>query len=117
MEIIATSQIMEDYTKSEQYLYEKAKKRANEIKGFYYNLTAYCIIIPIIIACNLIFMPEYHFFWFSMLGWGTGLLIHGMGAFDYNPFFGKNWEEQKLQEIMETERKKQSQSEQHQKQE
>ena len=104
---------MEDFTKSEEYRYQKAKKRAREIKGFYYNLTAYCIIIPIIIGINLIYLPEYHFFWFSMLGWGTGLLFHGMGAFDYNPILGKNWEERKIKEFIEAERQKRDQFQQH----
>jgi len=31
-----------------------------------------------------------------MLGWGIGLLAHGMNVFA----IGKNWEEKKIQEIM-----------------
>ena len=40
------------------------------------------------------------FFW-PMLGCGIGVLFHGMKVFNYMPFFGKDWEEKKIQEFME----------------
>lgn len=106
MAVIITQMVMENFN-SEKMAYERAKKRAKEIRGFYYNLTMYCIIIPILIIINLVFTPEFQWFWFSMLGWGTGLLCHGMAAFGYNPFLGKNWEEKKIKEIIEKEKRKQ----------
>lgn len=90
----------------EEYKYEKAKKRAKEIRNFYYQLTAYCVVIPILIYINLTFTPEFHWFWFSMIGWGTGVIMHGMEAFQLNPFLGKNWEERKLKQFIEEEKAK-----------
>jgi hypothetical protein len=37
---------------------------------------------------------------FPALGWGIGLLFHGFSAFNYNPFFGKDWEAQKIKQLM-----------------
>ena len=39
-----------------------------------------------------------------MLGWGIGVLLHGMKVFSVMPFFGKGWEEQKIKEFMEKEK-------------
>ncbi len=77
--------------------YNRAKKRMKEIKSFYGNLIAYCIIIPFLTIVNLITSPKNIWFIWPMLGWGMGLVAHGMGAFAV----GKNWEEKKIKELME----------------
>lgn len=100
---------MEKYQLSEQQRYEKAKKQAQEIRSFYYNLMCYCIVIPMLIFINLTYVPQFHWFWFSMLGWGTGLLLHGLKAFGKTPFVGKEWEERKIREIIEKEQQKNNQ--------
>lgn len=83
--------------------YQKAKERVEKIKGFYGNLMAYCIVIPILIVINY---NTTSFPWaiFPALGWGFGLTAHGMEAFGYNPLFGRNWEERKMREYMEDDR-------------
>ena len=92
----------------ERIIYKKAKKKAQEIRSFYINLTCYCVIIPTLIFINLYFTPEFYWFYFSMLGWGMGLLFHGMSAFGWNPFLGKGWEERKLKQFMDEEQSKQN---------
>ena len=85
----------------EEQKYFKAKKRVNDIKGFYVHLFIYLITIPIIITVNLMFVPSFHWFWFSALGWGAGLLIHWFTVFGLNLLgIGKNWEENKIKEFM-----------------
>lgn len=90
----------------QQRLYEKAKKKVQNIRSFYVNIGLYCLIIPILIFINLTYTPEFHWFYFSMTGWGIGLLFHAMEAFDWNPVFGKDWEERKLKEILDKENRK-----------
>lgn len=80
--------------------YEKAKKKAREIRSFYINLSLFCFILPVLIGINLYFVPEFHWFWFSLIGWGTGIIFHGLAAFDVNPFMRNNWEERKLQQFL-----------------
>jgi hypothetical protein len=94
------------YAPSDEQLYQEAKKKAREIKSFYYNLTCYCIVIPILIYVNLTYSPEFLWFFFSMIGWGIGLAAHGMGAFGYTPFLGKDWEQRKFNELLEKEQLK-----------
>ncbi|AXG74992.1 histidine kinase [Flavobacterium arcticum] len=86
---------------NEAAAYERAKNKVKDIKGFYINLTCYCIVIPVLIFINLRFTPEYHWFWYSTIAWGSGVLIHGLGAFGYLPFMSRNWEERKIKEFME----------------
>lgn len=88
----------------EDQAYRQARRRVKEIKSFYYHLTCYCVIIPIIIACNLIFMPEYYWFPFSMFGWGFGVFFHGMEVFKYNPFFSEEWKERKMKQFLDEDR-------------
>jgi hypothetical protein len=81
---------------SENAAYARAKKRVEELKGFYGNLTAYCIVIPTLAIINYNTFWGFQWFWFPMLGWGLGLSFHAFGVFGY----GKTWEERKIQEIV-----------------
>ena len=83
----------------EDKLYEKARERVEAIKGFYGNLLAYCLIIPFLAWINLR-TTEFYWVLFPALGWGIGLVTHGMEAFGYNPLWGKRWEEKKIREFM-----------------
>ena len=85
---------------SEEFQYKKAKKKAREIRYFYINLSLFCLIIPVIIGINLYFVPEIHWFWMSILGWGSGLLFHGLSIFGINPWMRNNWEERKIQQFI-----------------
>jgi hypothetical protein len=85
----------------EETEYNRAKRKVKEIRSFYYNLACYCILIPALIIMNLTFTPEFHWFWFSVAGWGSALLVHGISAFGYMPFLGKDWEQKKIKELME----------------
>jgi len=89
---------------SENSAYFRAKKRVEQLRGFYGNLISYCCIIPVLIFVNLTFMPQFHWFWFSAGGWGFGLVMHAFKTFGY----GSNWEERKIQEILRKEDNKQS---------
>jgi sensor histidine kinase YesM len=89
---------------SENTAYFRAKKRVEQLKGFYGNLISYCCVIPILIYVNLTYSPQFHWFWFSAAGWGFGLLMHAFQTFGY----GANWEERKIQEILNKEDNKQT---------
>lgn len=84
----------------EEKRYIKAKERVKAIKDFYGNLIAYCIVIPFLWWLN---SRTTDFLWaiFPTLGWGFGVLVHGMEAYGYNPLWGKRWEERKIRELME----------------
>ncbi|WP_066225527.1 2TM domain-containing protein [Formosa haliotis] len=101
---ILTKQISIMETTKQQYneqdAYYRAKKRVEEIKGFYGNLVSYCVVIPFLIFINYKTSWGFQWFWFPMLGWGMGLIFHAFSVFGY----GKTWEERKIQEILEKEK-------------
>ena len=91
---------MNPYTPSqEQLAYEKAAKRVEELKGFYGNLISYCIFIPFLIFINFQTSPKYHWFWWPMLGWGIGVISHGIKTFG----IGTDWEERQIKKYMQKE--------------
>lgn len=81
--------------------HKKARKRVQEIKGFYGNLTAYTIIIPFLFFVNY-FSTGFDFMWalFPTIGWGFGVLIHYLNTFGFAFFLGKDWEEKKIRDYM-----------------
>ena len=101
MEIIMENQ---NYNQNDER-YFKAKERVEEIKGFYGNLTAYIIVNLMLFVLNLLTTPGHLWFYWPLLGWGIGVLFHGIKVFNYMPFFGKDWEENKIQELIDKEKK------------
>ncbi len=80
--------------------YIKAVEKVEKIKEFYRNLITYLIFIPIFVFINLRFSPHFHWFYFPIVGWGIGVLFHGLEVYNYNFLLGKDWEEKKIKEIM-----------------
>ena len=84
--------------------YQRAQKQVAEIKGFYGHLLWFVVVMFFFLFINLRYSPEYLWFFWPMLGWGIGLLFHGLKTFNYTPFLGKDWEERKLKEFMDQEK-------------
>ncbi|MFV8375568.1 2TM domain-containing protein [Flavobacterium sp. LB1P71] len=102
-EVILNRNIMENNNQNGERYY-KAKKRVEEIKGFYGNLVAYIVVNIGLLAINLLTSPKHLWFYWPMLGWGIGVVFHGMKVFNYMPFIGKDWEEKKIKEFMDKEK-------------
>lgn len=83
--------------------YERAKKRVEELKGFYGHLITYITVNVILAAVNLIFSPN--FLWFPVITffWGIGLVSHAASIFLKRGIFSKEWEEKKIKKYMEEE--------------
>lgn len=87
-----------EYLYNEDTAYYRAKKRVEDIKGFFGNLISYCVVIPFLIFINYRTSWEIQWFWFPMVGWGMGIIFHAFGV-----FFAKDWEERKIKELLEKE--------------
>lgn len=90
---------MEDLNKETKYL--RAKERVDNLKKFYGNLLSYVIVISFLAILNY-WTDEWRYMWFLWVafGWGIGIIFHAIRVFNLNPFFGKDWEERKIKEIM-----------------
>ncbi|HYP59037.1 MAG TPA: 2TM domain-containing protein [Thermomicrobiales bacterium] len=80
--------------------YQQARKRVEEIKGFYTHLVIYLVVNAFLFAIDLIDGGNWWFYW-PLLGWGIAVAIHGAVTFGVEGPFGKRWEERKLRELME----------------
>lgn len=104
-EILESDVIQENNLEEQKYIQEKyylkAKKKAEEIKGFYVHLIVTIFSFPIILFVNLKFVPGFHFFWFALGGMIIGLFFHWLGVFGFEFLgLGKKWEERKATEIL-----------------
>lgn len=80
--------------------YSMAKEQVEKLKGFYVHFTIYLIFIPVFLWLNYISNAGFPWAIFPIGGWGFGVMGHAAETFNYNPFFGKNWEERKIREMM-----------------
>ncbi len=89
----------------EDYRYKEAKKRINDIKGFYVHLVVYIFVNTAIIVVNTqLFKVGFEKVTLSAFTtaflWGIGLFAHWAGVFGSGLVFGKKWEERKINELM-----------------
>jgi hypothetical protein len=80
---------------TEEDRYYLAKKKVEQIKGFYGNLISYVVFNIFFLVINLLTSPNHLWFYWPLLWWGLGVFFHGMRVFGYSPFFNKDWEEKK----------------------
>lgn len=95
--------IMESFN---QEKYGRAKKRVNEIKGFYIHFAIY-IAINIFILVNIGVRNDKFWQWghfVTPVFWGVGVFFHWWHTFGKNPFFSKSWEERQIQKYMDKEK-------------
>lgn len=89
------------YQEEERYF--KARKRVEEIKGFYGNLISFAVVNIGLLVINLTTSPKHLWFYWPLLWWGIGLVFHGLKVFRCMPYLGKDWEEQKIKELIKKE--------------
>ena len=94
----------------EDIRYKAAKKRVKDIKGFYTHLLVYLIVNLFILVIDSrgqgfwSGLQEFNNYW-TAISWGIGLLVHGLHVFGAHIFLGKDWEERKIQELMEQDKR------------
>ena len=79
--------------------YRKSRKRVKRIKGFYQHFGTWVVFSVFFIMLNIFTSP--YDFWaiFPILGWGTGVAIHGLSVLGL-PGLGKDWEKRMIQREM-----------------
>ncbi|WP_142783630.1 2TM domain-containing protein [Changchengzhania lutea] len=85
--------------------YVRARNHVDELKGFYYSLISYILVIPFLIFINYRTSWGFQWFWFPLFGWGIGLSIQAFRVFVNDGAFGRGWEKRKIEEYMREEEK------------
>jgi transcriptional regulator with XRE-family HTH domain len=77
-----------------------ALAHVRKLRGFYIHLAQYGIIIAFLTVVNL--MTSRHYYWviWVALGWGVGILFHGLRVFDRVPFLSGQWERQQVEKYL-----------------
>ena len=81
--------------------YQKAKKRVEDIRGFYTHLGVYVLINAMLLLINITTSPDILWFYWPLLGWGIAVALHALRVFGTGRWFGAEWEEKKIEELME----------------
>lgn len=84
--------------------YVEAKKTVENIQGFYGNLISYIVVNLFLLIINLVYSPEHLWFYWPLMWWGLGVVIHGLKVFGVFPVFAKDWQEKKIKELMDKEK-------------
>ena len=77
-----------------------ALAHVRRIKGFYIHFAQYVAIIIFLAIINIIVSPHYYWVIFVVLGWGSGVLVHGLRVFDKVPFLTGQWERRQVEKYL-----------------
>ena len=71
-----------------QEIYQRAKKRVEAKLVFYQHLAIYIVVGAVLIGINYATSSEYLWFWWPILGWGIGVLLHALSVFVFSGVLG-----------------------------
>jgi hypothetical protein len=85
------------------------RRRVHRLAEFYRHAFVFIVFIGALWALNAlqIYVSEKSIRWYSWwamwptLGWGVGLLAHGLAVLPMWTFFSADWEDRKVKELME----------------
>jgi hypothetical protein len=84
----------------EDYIYRKARRRVKQKKGFYAHLSAFIAVGVFFLTMNLVTDPWDLWFFYPMMPWGMGLMIHYFGVFGLpgkERVLTQKWEEREME--------------------
>ena len=89
------------------------RRRVHRLAEFYRHLFVYGIVIGLLWCVNTYLLvtgavPAKWWSWWVIwptLGWGIGLISHGITVLPVSGVFSPDWEERKVKELLERERK------------
>jgi hypothetical protein len=80
---------------SEEEIYQVARKRVEEKKGFYTHLATYIVVNVMLVLIWAFTSRSYPWFIWPLAGWGIGLIFHFLGVFAFNK--GTGWESREIE--------------------
>ncbi len=77
----------------EQAAFESVQK----LKAFYSHLITYVVVIILLFIINFISNPDYIWAVWPALGWGIGIISHGLSVFEVFDVFSPEWEKKQIE--------------------
>jgi len=84
---------------SEKELYEEARKRVEEKKGFYIHFAVYILVNVMLVIIWAVTGAGFPWFVFPLGGWGIGVLFHFLGVFVFSR--QSAWEKREIEKEVE----------------
>ncbi|MDA4847918.1 2TM domain-containing protein [Hoeflea poritis] len=104
-DIATLTREMEMYSKADMTEVEReALEYVRDIKGFYSHLAVYVVAVIMMAVANLFIHPNYPWFLWPALGWGLGVLSHGVSVFEVFSLFGVEWEKRQVEKRLQRNR-------------
>ncbi|KAF1078259.1 2TM domain-containing protein [Methanogenium sp. MK-MG] len=89
----------------EDEAYRRAKAHVQEVRGFYTHFATYIFINLLLFTVNAVTSWGNWWFYWVTIFWGIGIVMHAASVWGGRHFFGKEWEEKKIQKVLEKENK------------
>jgi hypothetical protein len=86
---------------SEEEIYQLAKKRVEEKKGFYTHLIVYVCVNALLVVIWAVTGAGFPWFVFPLGGWGIGLIFHFLGTFVFSGRMTTDWERKEIEKEVE----------------
>ena len=86
---------------NEEIKYQRAKKRVEALRRFYIHVGVYVLVNLLLFLINITASPESLWFFWPLVGWGIAVILHAFSVFGSGRLLGADWEEKKIEEIME----------------
>lgn len=67
-----------------QEAYTDVKKKVEMLLSFYTHLAVYLAVITLLTILNLTVAGDYFWAMWPMIGWGSGVIVHGLFTFVFN---------------------------------
>jgi hypothetical protein len=80
--------------------YQRARRRAGELRGFYLHIGIYLIVMAALFTINMLTNRDVLWFYWPLIGWGVGVAIHALVVVSSGRFLGEAWEDRKARELM-----------------
>jgi hypothetical protein len=75
--------------------YIEAKRHVEALRGFYIHAIVYGCVISPLVGLNMVLRGGWWVQW-PLLGWGAGLLVHGLTVFTPFELFGPDWQARRI---------------------
>ena len=77
----------------------KAMQQVEAMTGFYIHLAIFILVMILMFVVNRTVTPELWWVQWPLLGWGLGVVLHGVAVFGQVPRFIADWQLRKVKEL------------------
>lgn len=77
-----------------------ARYQVHRLRSFYRHVYVFVVVSIGLMTINALTPSPRLWFHWPMLGWGIWLTLHGIATFSRGRWFGRDWEERKVRELM-----------------